>query len=138
MIIEKELSPNDVGATGAHQGGMLIPKKQELMDFFPTLNPKEENPRVAIDFIDDLGITWTFNYIYYNNKFRGGTRNEYRLTGMTAFFRQNNASPGDQLFFELRKDDYYIRIKKPGVNYDYEEDGIVSLVLDNSWKIISY
>ena len=138
MIIEKQLSPNDVGATGAHQGGMLIPKKKELLGFFPTLNPKDENPRVAIDFIDDLDITWTFNYIYYNNKFRGGTRNEYRLTGMTTFFRRNNASPGDQLIFELRKNDYYIRIKKTGMIYDYEGDGIVSLVLDNSWKIISY
>ncbi|MBM0142490.1 EcoRII N-terminal effector-binding domain-containing protein [Pseudomonas cannabina] len=34
----KVLSPNDVGATGAHQGGILIPKSEaDLLSILPRL-----------------------------------------------------------------------------------------------------
>ena len=135
-IIEKTLSPNDIGKTGGHQAGILIPKRKEILNFFPSLDEEAENPRVIIRFEDDLCQTWKFNYIYYNNRLRGGTRNEYRLTGMTAFLRSACANIGDILVFEKIEEDFYIHIKKSSA-VSCEENGIVSLVLDNSWKIIN-
>ena len=43
--VSKTLSANDVGATGGHQGGILIPKSEaELLLFLPALDPKVKNP----------------------------------------------------------------------------------------------
>ena len=136
-IIEKVLSSNDVGATGAHQGGILIPKKEEILDFFPQLDLQAENPRITIQFTDDLDQIWKFNYIYYNNRLRGGTRNEFRLTGMTAFLKSSNAREGDILIFEKNKEAYCIRLKRQSESY-VEENGVIMLVLDNSWRVIKY
>lgn len=136
-IIEKVLSSNDVGATGAHQGGILIPKKVEILDFFPQLDRQAENPRVIIRFTDDLDQIWKFNYIYYNNRLRGGTRNEFRLTGMTAFLKSSNAREGDILIFEKNNEAYSIRLKKQSEIY-VEDNGVIMLVLDNSWRVIKY
>ena len=136
-IVEKKLSPNDVGTTGAHQAGILIPKKSDLLDFFPELDVNAENPRTMILFADDVGKLWKFNFIYYNNRLRGGTRNEYRLTGMTAYLRQVGAKAEDLLVFENDDGDYSIRIRNAETAYD-EDDGVVSLVLDDNWKIIKY
>ena len=88
--ITKELSRNDTGETGGHQAGMLIPRDPEILLFFPKLDPKEYNPRHRLVFRDPLGSKWTFSFIYYNNRFFGGTRNEYRLTCMTPFIRAHN------------------------------------------------
>ena len=86
--ITKTLSANDVGETGGHQAGILVPKEREILSFFPSLNPRDKNPRVTLVFREPDGITrWDFNFIYYNNRFFGGTRNEYRLTCMTKYFR---------------------------------------------------
>lgn len=137
-IVEKKLSPNDIGLTGSHQAGILVPKKSELLAFFPALDPNIANPRIVIRFLDDFDQVWKFNLIYYNNKLRGGTRNEYRLTGMTAFMRSAGASVGDILVFENNDDEYFIRIKKTSVTSEEEEDGVVTLVLDNSWRIINF
>lgn len=136
-IVEKKLSPNDVGATGAHQAGILVPKKRDLLEFFPELDVYAENPRTMVLFEDELGKLWKFNYIYYNNRLRGGTRNEYRLTGMTAFLRQVGAKPGDCLIFENDDGDYSVRIRNSETVYN-EDNGVVSLVLDDNWKIIKY
>jgi len=103
VAIEKILSANDLGFTGSHQAGMLIPKQEDLLSFFPTLDPTESNPRVTLHFTDSDNVCWKFNYIYYNNKFRGGTRNEYRLTSMTAYLRSCNLKPGDAIV--LQKED---------------------------------
>lgn len=137
-IVEKKLSPNDIGLTGSHQAGILVPKRSELLSFFPTLPANQINPRIVIRFYDDLDQLWKFNFIYYNNKLRGGTRNEYRLTGMTSFLRGASASVDDILVFEKNEDDYLIRIKKAGATIEETEDGVVTLVLDNSWRIISF
>jgi hypothetical protein len=99
-VIEKELSGNDTGETGGHQAGILIPRDKNILRFFPSLPREEKNPRTVIDLVDDTGKMWSFNYIYYNNKFFDGTRNEYRLTGMTAFIRAFNLKAGDVLIFE--------------------------------------
>jgi hypothetical protein len=95
----KTLSSNDVGATGAHQGGVLIPRVSSILNFFPPLNTAEVNPRETVEFIDvQSGAVWTFNYIYYNGVLTGASsRNEYRLTGMTAYLRDNDVVTGDQI-----------------------------------------
>jgi superfamily II DNA or RNA helicase len=74
---------------------ILALKAREILGFFPQLDAEVKNPRVPIDVIDDTGREWTFAFIYYNNRRFGGTRNEFRLTGMTAFFREFNLKPGD-------------------------------------------
>lgn len=100
--IQKVLSANDVGKTGGHQAGILIPKKDSLLSFFPAVDSSSRNPRVHIEFRDDRNTVWTFAFIYYNNRLFGGTRNEYRLTRMTRFLRENKLVEGDRI--ELHRD----------------------------------
>ena len=93
----KVLTANDTGASGGHQAGIHIPKTQrELIAFLPELDPETKNPSVWLDCTDDAGGNWQFRYIYYNNKLHDpeGTRNEYRITHMTAFMRSVGARPG--------------------------------------------
>lgn len=102
LSFRKVLSANDVGATGGHQAGVLIPKGQiELLRLLPYLDPSIKNPSVTIDFIEDDGAVNTFRYVYYNNSLhdKNGTRDEYRITGMTGWFREKNAQAGD--FIEI-------------------------------------
>ena len=99
--IEKFLSSNDLGLTGGHQAGIHVPKDPEILSFLPALHPQMENPRTAIKLTDVVDhSTWTVNYIYYNNRLRGGTRNEYRITGLTTYLRNRQAYPGDLIFLE--------------------------------------
>ena len=95
--ISKELSPNDIGETGAHQAGMHIPKDNGILGFFPQLDANTKNPRAVLVAYDEDGRRWDFMFIYYNNIFFGGTRNEYRLTCMTPFFRQHGLAAGDTI-----------------------------------------
>ena len=98
---DKLLSANDVGATGSHQSGILVPKGQkDLLAFLPYLDPSIINPDAWITCIDQAGHEWNLRYIYYNNKIHGtGTRNEYRITHLTRFLTNNNAEEGDFLRF---------------------------------------
>jgi hypothetical protein len=96
--IKKVLTANDVGLTGSHQAGMLVPKSDpELLRFFPRLNHRVLNPRADVNLsIPELGQQRTLQFIYYNNKrVAGGTRDEFRLTGMTSIFRALGAQPED-------------------------------------------
>jgi hypothetical protein len=102
--IVKILSPNDVGLTRAHQAGILVPKQDDILSFFPKLDKTQKNPRYILTFYDDLEARWEFSFIYYNNKLFGGTRNEYRLTRMTKFIKSNNLKVGDELLL-INEDD---------------------------------
>jgi hypothetical protein len=129
--IEKTLSANDIGETGGHQAGILVPKQGGVLSFFPHLDAKIKNPRSVLDVIDDDQHEWTFSFIYYNNRFFGGTRNEYRLTGMTAFFRRFNLKTGDKVI--LRHDSpRVIRITFKRA----QAQGKV-LKLSTNWKVIN-
>lgn len=102
LSFRKLLSANDVGATGGHQAGVLIPKAEtDLLRLLPNLDPHIKNPSVMIDFLDETGTVNRFRFVYYNNKLhdKTGTRNEYRITGMTAWFRAKNAQAGE--FIEI-------------------------------------
>ncbi|HLP81348.1 MAG TPA: EcoRII N-terminal effector-binding domain-containing protein [Nitrosomonas sp.] len=133
--ITKVLSANDIGETGAHQAGILVPKEREILSFFPNLNPKEKNPRVTLVFRETDGITrWDFNFIYYNNRFFGGTRNEYRLTCMTKYLKARNARAGDIVsLFKDMEGRLTIELNRTGLPPATQDD---VLILSGGWKVI--
>lgn len=116
--VAKVLSANDVSETGSHQAGILIPKSNiSLMEFFPKLDVAQKNPRTLLEFEDKKTRRKIYlNYIYYNNKyFRNsngafGTRNEYRLTGLTAYFKGESAKEGDVIEFSRIGNKYFIEV----------------------------
>ena len=135
--ISKRLSRNDTGETGAHMAGILIPKRENILNFFPVLPKDEKNPREEITFFDTNGKHWNFAFIYYNNKFFNGTRNEYRLTRMTKYLREHN----------LKEDDVITLSRDAEAKYhiDFEQSGDTAkniddrkLVLGKSWIVIKY
>ena len=134
--ITKTLSANDIGETGAHQAGILVPKEPAILSFFPFLDPVAKNPRVSLTFREPDGITrWDFNFIYYNNRLFGGTRNEYRLTCMTRYLRARNAAVGDQVV--LSKDGDWrlqVDVERPNAPSMTGDDDV--LVLSGGWKVI--
>ncbi len=133
--ITKTLTANDVGETGGHQAGILVPKEREILSFFPALNPREKNPRVTLAFREPDEITrWDFNFIYYNNRFFGGTRNEYRLTCMTKYFRAWNAAVGDLVVMSQNAEGrLQVELKRSNIPEVTEDD---VLVLSGGWKVI--
>lgn len=112
---KKILSANDVGLTGGHQGGILVPKGEvELLEFLPFLDSKIKNPDAWIECEDNNRDVLRFRFVYYNNKFhdKNGTRNEYRITHMTSWFRRNSANAGDafQISREISGGRYFIEL----------------------------
>jgi len=77
----KRLSGNDTLANGTHQAGPYIPRNF-LFSVLPMLDsPQTLNPDVRFDlYIDSHADHRRVRAIWYNNKFRNGTRNETRLT----------------------------------------------------------
>jgi hypothetical protein len=132
--ISKALSANDVGDTGGHQAGILIPKNPDILSFFPALGIETKNPRVHLRFLDDNEQDWFFHFIYYNNFYFGGTRREYRLTGMTGYIRQNDLKVGDEIIlYEDESGDRHIKYKRITSSYAVREG---TLRISNQWKII--
>lgn len=116
----KILSANDVGTTGGHMGGILIPKGEgELLAFLPPLDPTTLNPSAWIDCITENGIGLRLRYVYYNNKMHApkGTRNEYRITYMTKYLREEGARENDifEIFRSAGEDAYRISVVKAAV-----------------------
>ncbi|MCW8952194.1 MAG: type II restriction endonuclease [Rhodospirillales bacterium] len=78
----KRLSANDTLANGSHQAGPYVPKTV-LFDIFPSLNkPAAKDPDAWFDLHIDShsGDTRKVRAVWYNNKYRGKTRDEARLT----------------------------------------------------------
>lgn len=134
-VIAKMLSPNDVGETGTHQAGIVVPKTTGALAFFPALDANDKNPRHAITARDTDGRAWKLNFIYYNNALFGGTRNEYRLTGLTRFFRENGARPADELRFR-RSADGQVEIELVRATNGLTPEG--KLKLGTSWRVIRF
>jgi hypothetical protein len=114
----KTLTANDVGQSGGHQAGIHIPKSQaDLIRMLPQLDPRIKNPDAWLTFIDEHDVRWEFRYIHYNNSLHdpGGTRDEYRITHMTNFFRLAGAKPGDFLILSGEKGSstFRISVSKP-------------------------
>ena len=134
QTITKTLTPNDVGETGGHQAGILVPKRPEILAFFPSLTAKEKNPRVPLTFRDEDGVTtWRFMFIYYNNQLFGGTRNEYRLTWMTKYLRSKNAQVGDEVVLS-RDAEGRLQVTCKRASIGHAESGVLRLT--GGWKII--
>ena len=130
--IAKVLSANDTGDTGGHQAGILVPREPEFLSFFPTLDATQYNPRVHLKFVDDGGTFWEFAFIYYNNKFFDGTRNEYRLTRMTKYIRQAGLAVGDEVILTRDGDRYRVSHKR---RQQVERAGGI-LKLGTGWRVV--
>mgnify|MGYP000609015841 CR=1 FL=1 len=111
----KALSSNDLGKTGGHQAGIVIPKSDgDLLALLPPLDASTLNPSTWIECITPDGVVIKLRYVYYNNRLHvtNGTRNEYRLTHLTKFLRETGASEGDR--FEISGEEgskrYRIRV----------------------------
>ena len=135
LAISKELSANDTGATGGHQSGMMIPKDPQILSFFPPLDKKTKNPRHHLVFYEEDETRWEFAFIYYNNIYFGGTRNEYRLTRMTPFINQHGLEPGDSVILSRNPDTgrQYITCQRAR---PLQRTTAGHLKLGSSWKTI--
>lgn len=136
----KTLSANDVGATGGHQGGILVPKSEaELIAFLPPLDPAIKNPDAWIVCVDEGGTLRRFRFVYYNNRLHdpSGTRNEYRITYMTGYFREMRAREHDT--FEISQDggkvQYTIRIvRSPEAFSEPKEEQVLRIKIRSGWR----
>lgn len=128
--IEKVLSMNDTGETGGHQAGILVPKDDNILGFFPRLDATQKNPRCILVFEDMSGNVRRLSMIYYNNKHFGGTRNEFRITGMTGLFREYGLKAGDVLVFSKRNDGTML------LSYRRAKETKSKLKLKGSWHIV--
>ena len=133
--IEKVVGRNELGHTGSHQAGIVIPKAQQIIEFFPALDASEFNPRKLIHFWNEATQRyWPLNYIYYNGKIHGfSTRNEYRLTGITQLFRLIDIDAGDLLSFVNGAHGYEIAVKKSLVSTDDFSRGRIALSFSGDW-----
>ena len=79
----KRLSGNDTLANGSHQAGPYLPK-EFMFRIFPSMEGQtEENQTRWLKFhIYSHDESPTARAIWYNNKYRGGTRNETRITNL--------------------------------------------------------
>ena len=108
----------------------MHPEEKRNTRFFSKIKWNNKTSRTVISFIDESGQIWKFNFVYYNNKFFGGTRNEYRLTGMTDFIRVKNLKKGDVIVLSINdKGDYFMGVDKPR--------NTEKLIFSNKWKIVN-
>lgn len=79
----KRLSGNDTLANGSHQAGPYLPKPV-FFRLFPRLEGvTDDNPDAWFDlFIDSHPNVRRVRAVWYNNKLRGGTRDEMRVTNL--------------------------------------------------------
>lgn len=132
--ITKVLSANDTGETGGHQAGILVLKEERLLSFFPALDKDKYNPRSHLNFTDNSGMEWEFAFIYYNNRFFGGTRNEYRLTRMTRYIREAGLVTGDEVILTCSADGSYLVDFRRKSEARRDDRGV--LKLGSGWKVI--
>jgi hypothetical protein len=126
----KILSENDIGSNGSHQAGFLVPKLLIKEGLFQKLPDTEANPRLKLKFVDlKDGSEVLLNYIYYNNKLFGGTRHEYRLTGLTRWIKNHGLRAGDSIqMCRVSNFDYTIEIiKKERQPNTLSEDSWIAL-----------
>lgn len=136
--ITKILSANDTGETGGHQAGLLIPRTEEILSFFPRLSSDTLNPRVHLLFDDQAGDHWKFAFIYYNNRYFGGTRNEFRLTRMTKYLRECGLKSGDEVIMHRDKYcSYSISYRRAhDLRMTGQDSERTILQIGKTWKII--
>lgn len=137
MKIAKQLTANDLGITGGHQAGLHVPKDSPLIRFIRTESKVEENPRVTLNLCDEVtGYICTATLIYYNNAIRGGTRDEFRLTGTTAFLKLLGAEVGDEIILEMDDGETFMAslVKQTFAKSKENEEELIKL--NGKWRLI--
>ncbi len=129
MEISKILFRNDTGQSGGHQDGFHMPKT--VVNFFPDLDINKKNPRMEIIFKDTSFHEWVFNFIYYNNKKFGGTRDEYRLTRTARYIKTYSLQAGDTVTLSRKDNKYFI-----SHDQTHEKITVKKIVLSHKWKVI--
>ena len=136
----KVLTPNDLGLTGGHQAGIHVPREMETIGFFPPLDETVINPRALINFVTDaVPSSLPLTFVHYNGKLFGtSTRHEYRLTGLTRYFRQIAASVGDELELCTETPGVYSLAtrRKSDIGQPSMSDDSDIVVLSGMWKTI--
>lgn len=131
---EKILSPNDLGLTGTHQAGMLVPKRREILRVFPRLDESTMNPTAIFDAVDPNGKWWSLAFKHYNNAlFTKGTRNEYRVTRLTRLLHEADLRVGDRIRFT--RDSTVWRVSWERTNLVVRERTALDLT-DGGWVAI--
>jgi len=131
--IAKILSANDTGETGGHQAGILVPRDLKVLAFFPPLDAATYNPRCHLMFLDEGGTFWEFAFIYYNNRFFDGTRNEYRLTRMTRYIREAGLAVGDEVILSRDGNRYHVSHRR---KQQVERTAGSVLKLGTGWRVV--
>ncbi len=131
--VQKKLSRNDLGLTGSHQAGIVVPKQADILAFFPALNESTMNPRETMTVRCLVsGDLLKLSFIHYNGRLhRLSTRDEYRLTGLTRYLRRRDALDGDTL-----------RLSRGAAGYSIDVIGLAlsqkehdsSVALTSLWK----
>jgi hypothetical protein len=125
----KRLSGNDTLATEAHQAGPYIPK-EFLFEIFPALNrPEAENPDLTFPlFIDSHADAREIRAVWYNNRLRGGTRNEARLTGFggaaSALLDPDSTGALTVFAFRTKKNECHVWVCQHETEEEIVEDRI--------------
>ena len=137
MRIAKQLTANDLGRTGGHQAGLHVPKDSPLIRFICNESRVEENPRVTLNLCDEeTGYICSATLIYYNNALRGGTRDEFRLTGTTTFLKSLGAEVGDEVVLKMEDGEtFLVSLVKQNIAESNENDeGLIKL--NGKWRFI--
>jgi len=96
----KRLGKNELGSVGrdraVHRGRfLLVSKRPQMLEFFPPLSETQKNdfaPVALVPLYQNSSKRIYCNFVYHNDKFHGGTRNEYRL------YSSKELEGGDRLF----------------------------------------
>lgn len=129
-LLQKTLTPNDVGATGSHQAGIHVP--HGLTWFFPTLDSQRLNPGAWLEIAGEAG-TYRWRWIHYNNGVvSDGTRDEYRLTRTRSFLRDHSAREGDTLELVHRDGHAYRATTRPR-----PQAGVLILSSAGAWRSVT-
>lgn len=138
---EKILTANDIGATGGHQAGIVVPKNKALLKFFPQLDTQAFNPDAWITCIDEDDVAWKMRYVYYNGRAftpPKSTRNEYRMTHMTKFLSRWAARIGDAVVFSSteKENTYTIKIRRIGTEDLAPQNAPNAIVVLKGWRAV--
>ena len=99
------------------------------------LDSEVKNPRKTVWICGPDNVEYSFNFIYYNNELFGGTRNEYRLTGMTGFLRHNDLCEGDILVFKREMDGRRtLEIRRKERSLQHSDQNVIKLT--GNWRVI--
>jgi hypothetical protein len=125
----KRLSGNDTLATGAHQAGPYIPK-EFLFEVFPNIDrPDAENPDQIFSLsVDSHADSREIRAVWYNNRLRGGTRNEARLTGFggaaSALLDPDNTGALTVFAFSPRENECHVWVCRHETEEEVVEDRV--------------